>query len=361
MGKNFLSKILLLGALAAACYLFVRFLLPITLPFLGALGITLAAEGAVRWLSGRLGLPRSLAGAIGVTAVILLGSTVVVLGAAGLMRQLPRLGAWLPELEQAVLTGRQALEDFLRGLAGRLPGSVGQLMQQWVGQLFSGESPLLSPVLEAVPRMVTGAIGKMSQGLFGLLTALIASYLLSARLPQLRQYLSRLLPQSMKERIRVTGQGLRQALGGWLLAQLKLAAITFLILSAGFFLLRIQNSLLWSFLVTLVDAFPVLGVGTVLLPWSLVCVLQGDIPRALGLLGIYIAAWLVRQVAEPKLVGKGLGLDPLITLLAIYGGFRLGGILGMLIAPILGAVAVQALAAFRPREDCPPGESPISS
>ncbi len=356
MGKSYLSKILLLGALAGVCYLFLRFVLPVTLPFWAALGITLAAEGGVRWLSSRLGLPRSLAGAIGVTAVILLTSTVVVLGTAGLMRQLPRLGAWLPELEQAVQSGRQALEAFLGSLAGQLPGSVGPLLQQWVGQLFSGESLLVSPMLEAVPRMVTGAIGKMSQGLFGLLTALIASYLLSARLPQLRQYLSRLLPQPMKDRIRSTLQGLRQALGGWLLAQLKLAAITFLILSAGFFLLRMKNGLLWSFLVTLVDAFPILGVGTVLLPWSLVCFLQGDLPRALGLLGIYVAAWLVRQVAEPKLVGKGLGLDPLITLLAIYAGFRLGGILGMLIAPILGAAVVQALAAFQPQQDCDPRE-----
>ena len=117
--------------------------------------------------------------------------------------------------------------------------------------------------------------------------------------------------------------------------------LTFLLLSGGFFLLKISNTFLLSALVTLVDAFPILGTGTVLIPWSIVCLLQGDTARGIGLMAIYAVVWLVRSVLEPRLVGKELGLDPLLTLFSIYAGFRLMGIGGMLIAPFAAMVATQ--------------------
>ena len=88
---------------------------------------------------------------------------------------------------------------------------------------------------------------------------------------------------------------------------------------------------------------PVLGTGTVLIPWSMVCFLQEDTFRALGLLGIYVFISLLRSVLEPRFVGKQLGLDPLVTLIAIYAGYRLWGLPGMLLAPILAVAATQIL------------------
>ena len=117
--------------------------------------------------------------------------------------------------------------------------------------------------------------------------------------------------------------------------------VTFVILLLGFVLLRIPYAVFWALGVSLVDAFPVLGTGTVLLPWSLVCLLQGDSPRAIGILGIYIAASLIRSALEPKLVGRHLGLDPLITLMALYAGYKLWGIGGMILAPMLAVTATQ--------------------
>ena len=78
-------------------------------------------------------------------------------------------------------------------------------------------------------------------------------------------------------------------------AQCKLVGVSFLILFLGFVILRISHALLWAFLICLVDALPVLGTGTVLLPWSLICLLQGDTPRAIGLASVYIAVTLTRS------------------------------------------------------------------
>ena len=203
-------------------------------------------------------------------------------------------------------------------------------------------------VADGLPKIAKATVSWLSSGAFGLLTGMISAYMISGRLPQLREKLQKRLPDTWKQRYAPALQGFRKALGGWFLAQLKLAGVAFLFLLAGFWLLGVKGSLMLALLITVVDAFPVLGVGTVLLPWSLVSMLQGDLPRGLGLLGLYTAIWLTRSMLEPKLVGKGLGLDPLLTLFTIYAGWQLLGIAGMLLAPIFTMAAVHVIRAVKP-------------
>ena len=140
--------------------------------------------------------------------------------------------------------------------------------------------------------------------------------------------------------------GIKDALFGWLWAQLKLAGVALVVLFIGFWALQIPYAPVWAVVVALVDAFPVLGVGTVLIPWSIICLLQGQQVRGIGLLGIYALVWLTRSVLEPKLVGKELGLDPLMTLVAMYAGFKLFGLVGMILSPVLAVAAVRLIKAF---------------
>ena len=100
---------------------------------------------------------------------------------------------------------------------------------------------------------------------------------------------------------------------------------------------------LWAAAIALLDALPVLGTGIVLIPWSIVSFLQADAPRALGLLAVYVTATLTRSLPEPRFVGRQLGLDPLITLAAIYCGYRLWGIGGMILSPLVAVTAFQLL------------------
>ena len=134
---------------------------------------------------------------------------------------------------------------------------------------------------------------------------------------------------------------IRKTVWGWAKAQGKLIAVTYGIVAAGFLLLRIPYAPLWAFLVALLDAFPILGTGAVLVPWSLISFLQGNNLQAFGLLGVYALVTITRTVLEPRLVGAQLGLDPLVTLVCFYAGFRLWGILGMILAPMLAVTAVQ--------------------
>jgi hypothetical protein len=113
--------------------------------------------------------------------------------------------------------------------------------------------------------------------------------------------------------------------------------MTFVILLLGMTILRIPYGVFWAAGICLLDALPVLGTGTVLLPWGLILFLQGDRARAIGLLGVYTVIAVSRSVLEPRLVGRQLGLDPLMTLLSLYAGYRFLGFAGLLLAPILAS------------------------
>ena len=139
------------------------------------------------------------------------------------------------------------------------------------------------------------------------------------------------------------GASLRRVLGGWFRAQLKLMAVTFVLLLTGFLLLRIQMPLVLALTVALLDALPLFGTGTVLIPWGLLAMASGNLRRGTGLLLLYGLAALTRNVLEPRLLGSQMGVSPLLTLLAIYGGYRAFGFGGMLLLPILTMLGAELL------------------
>ena len=323
--------------------IFLKYWFPIVLPFfLGSL-LALGAEPMVRRLHQNRKLPRWAASFAGVTVFFLLMLTALALVVSVLVRQLSQLSGLVAQLTDAVGRGLQALETWLLELSTRLPDSLENAATIGVQRLFSDSSNLLDQAVSRVPQVATGLLSALSQGAFVTFTAILSAYMISARLPKLKQFIQEKLPQFQPDRIRNSVKGLRHAMLGWLSAQGKLMGLTFLLLCGGFFLLKTGNVLLLAALVTLVDAFPILGTGTVLIPWSIVCLLQGDTARGIGLLAVYAVVWLVRSILEPRLVGKELGLDPLVTLFSVYAGLRLLGIGGMVIAPFAAMVATQLI------------------
>lgn len=335
-------KILIACAFTAAGILFAHRLFPIFLPF--ALGAALAkgAEPTVSLLTRKCHLPRWAAAGTGVTLFFLLTVGIFMLLTSFLVRQLGRLSGLLPQLADAVSAGLSALEDWLTGLAQRLPPSMTQFTQRCVESLFSDSSAMLEQAVSRVPQVATGLMGTLGQWALVLFTAVLSGYMISARLPILRGWIRKKAPRLWQQYLPAL-KDMRKAAGRWLLAQGKLMGLTFLLLTAGLFLLKADNPLLLSALITLVDAFPILGTGTVLIPWSVVCLLQGNYARGIGLVGLYVVVWLTRSVLEPKIIGKELGLDPLVTLFSIYAGFCLLGIGGMLIAPIAAMLVTQLI------------------
>ena len=341
MYKKLTHAAVILALSIVLLWLSVTYLLPVSLPFLLGTALALLAEPAVRLLTEQLKLRRAAATAIGVTAVFVLSVTVLTLLATFLMRQLAHIGNFGPQLEQSMTQAITAFRRWLLELAPRMPESIHTLIDHLAEDVLSDSSALFSELLSRLPQIATGLVGNLSEWLLGLLTGIISGYMISLRLPKLRQWLRRRLPERWRSRYLPAVRGMKKTLGGWFVAEMKLAAITFLLLLAGLSLLKVDHSLTLAALITLVDAFPVLGVGTVLVPWSILRFVQNDYVPGIGLLALYAAIWLVRSVLEPRLLGKELGLDPLVTLITIYAGFRLWGLGGMLLAPILAMAVTQ--------------------
>ncbi len=339
---------------AIVCILLAKYLLSIMIPFLFGFGLALMAEPAVIYLHQKWKFSRSAAAGMGVMGVFLLSVTVLILLLSLLLRQLGQLSQWLPAVINAVHQGSLLLQQWLLALAEKAPAGIRQAIISIIEALFDGGTGWLQQVAGKLPQLAGNMLGRISNGFIGGVTTVLSAFMISVRLPQLRQWLLGRIPKQFFSAVK----SFRRTLGRWLLAQGKLAGVAFLLLWLGFLILRIPNHLVWALLVTMVDILPILGVGTVLVPWSLVCYLQGDIPKALGLLGIFLVIWLVRSVLEPKLVSKELGLDSLVTLFCIYAGFRLWGIIGMLLAPMVAVCVVQLLRQRRTDSGLASGDTP---
>lgn len=335
--KTFLS----VTAVFAAVWLAARFLLPLVSPFLLGALLALAAEPMVRFLNKKVHVPRGVSTAIGVSMAFSFLAMLVMVLCAFLLRQLRSLAGILPDLEVAARSGLNLVQTRLLELASHAPRGVQPLLKENVSMLFSDGSTLLGKFTAWLLGLAGSLLSHVPDSALGLGTAILSAFLISAKLPKIRKWLLRRIPKERLKAVLETLRRMRRVLGRWLLAQCKLMGVTFGIVAAGLTFLRIPSSFLWALLVALVDALPILGTGTVLIPWSVVCFLQGDGVRALGILGIYIAAALTRSMLEPKLIGHHLGLDPLVTLIALYIGYRLWGVGGMLLAPLLTVAALQ--------------------
>ena len=330
------KTVIILGVLAAV-WLGIRFLLPLVMPFLMGALLALGAEPAVGFGIRKLRLSRPLSAGLGVTLTLILLAGILSLVGALAVKELGSLAQSLPDVQNTLEQGMTVLQDFMVNLANRMPDRARTLATGTILEFFDDGSALLRQVTSRVPAAVSSFLGWIPDGALGVGTGLLSSFMISARLPKLRIWLSSHLPESWKEKYLPRLRRTRKTLGSWLKAQGKLAAVTYAIVAAGLSLLRVRYGFLWAALIALVDAVPVLGTGTVLVPWAIVSLLQGQTVRGFGLLVVYVAAMVTRTVLEPKLVGKQLGLDPLVTLLFLYVGYRLWGIFGMIFAPMLAA------------------------
>ena len=328
-------------AVFAAVWLTGKYLLPLISPFLLGAALALAAEPMVRFLNRRARMPRMVSTAIGVSMAFCLLALLLLTLCAFALRQLKALAGILPNLEETARTGLALVQTRLLELASHAPQGIRPLLEDNVRTLLADSGTLLGKLTAWLLGLAGSLLSHVPDSALGLGTAILSAFLISAKLPRIQRWFRRWIPSQQLRILLDSARRMRGVLGKWLLAQCKLMSVTFCILAAGLTLLRIPSSLLWAVLVALVDALPILGTGTVLVPWSVVCFLQGDTPRALGILGIYITAAVTRSMLEPKLLGKHLGLDPLVTLMALYIGYRLWGVGGMILAPLLTVAALQ--------------------
>lgn len=336
------GKILTLAGIFFLAWGVIRYFLPLAAPFLLGWFLALLAEPAVGFLHSRLKLPRAAAAGIGVSLVLLALSGILLLVMALCYRELASLAAGIPGYADALSDRIILLRDWAAEAAARAPGSLGRFLPRLVSQLFAGGSVFLERLAGGALSAAGNVAGRLPGGALLLGTAVVSAYLISGQYPALRR---RFLENAgIREKWIPLARNLWNTAGLWARAQLRLTAVTFGITALGLLILRVDHWLLWAFITALVDAIPMLGTGIVLIPMALVSLLWGETVRAIGLASLFLTAMLTRSALEPRLVGRHLGMNPLTTLIALYAGFRIWGVPGMILSPILAVTATQLLA-----------------
>ena len=345
-------------------------LLKFFMPFVIGLVIALIANPLVRFLERRLRLVRRHSSLLIVAAVLALVIGLIYLVISRTVRAARSFAEYLPQLyETAEAAVRQGLErlggsmDFLPQSLRESWEALGSSLGDYLGLAVEKAAP---PTVEAA-----GSVARVIPTLlvYSVVTVLSAYFFIVER-DRIAAFLREHLPAGALRYQEYLKGELKRLVCGYFLAQLKIMGVVWLILTAGFFVLGVGYAPLWALLISLLDFLPVFGTGTVLIPWGIIVVLDGEYAFAAGLLLLYVLTQVTRQAVQPKLVGDSMGLNPFLTLLFLYLGFKAGGIAGMILAVPVGlfflnlydfgafkgmtdsaAALIQEIQAFRKGED----------
>lgn len=185
-----------------------------------------------------------------------------------------------------------------------------------------------------------GAITKLPNFFVYLVITILSTYFIMADkfyiLDRMEYHFTKKWVGEVREKVRE----IKNTLLSYIKAEIIMVFISFIIILIGlnllaFLKLPIEYPLLMAVIIGFVDALPILGSGTILIPWALISFLNNDISLGALLLGLYIFTLIAKQFLEPKIVSKNIGIHPIFTLIAMYTGFKFLGLIGLLVGPII--------------------------
>ena len=244
-------------------------------------------------------------------------------------------------------TIREGLTDMLNQVSQFLTNNVHftstdteeyllSLVQDGLSWLTGKISAWAPTVVVGVSNLATGIASFM----ISLLFFIVGAYFMTADYPALRKRLIAWVPDIIRPHMRHVKEAAGSAMFGYLRAQLILSGIVTVIVFLALLIIRQPYSLLIAIAAGIIDVMPFFGSGAVLVPWGVICLLIGRLKKGMFLLVLAFVLFLFRKLAEPKVVGNQTGLSPLLSLISIYVGMKLGGVAGMILCPIACMVVI---------------------
>jgi len=332
--RGFITKFVYWAIIAIITYGIIKYALPVLSPFLIAGIIACILNRPICMLSEKTHLKRPF---ICIPVVVLFFIIIGILfGAAGgkIVEGMKETADALPSLfTEVVFPFLEAAADKLDGLLavpGPDAGEIFSVLMQSMGKGITAASGFLF-------KMITGAASVIPSLFLKTIITIIATVFLTIDFERIKTFIIRQIPDSKRQVFKEA----RSFFGGTILkclvSYIAIFGITFLELALGFTFLRIPHAILLAALVAVVDILPVLGTGTVLLPWGVLSLVMGDYGIGTGILLLYLVIAIVRNTIEPKLVGKQMGLHPMVTFAGMLLGLKYFGFLGMLGVPLFFA------------------------
>lgn len=281
-----------------------------------------------------------------------LGSMIIIVGVlAGIVLILYLIGSkvwqeietlmWnMPSMYEDLEAGFKEIGSGTQGIFNMLPQNV----QEALDTMMDNFDKQMGNIVGSISTPTVTAAGKFAKRipsvLVGTIVTFISAYFFIADREEVLKWAKKVTPDPIVSRMTMVCDNLKYAVGGYFKAQLKIMGVVFILLIIGFMIMGLNFTFILAILIAFLDFLPFFGTGTALIPWALYKFLVGDYKMVAGLIILYAVTQLVRQLIQPKLVGDSIGMNPLLTLVFLYIGYRIGGIFGMIFAVPVGMIII---------------------
>lgn len=302
-----------------------RYGLPLVVPFLFAFIFAGILRPIVDWLVKKWKWSEKFSSVVVMLLTGFLCLTVGKVILTTLYRQIENFVIYLPFYQEQFMTGLGNCCNYIDSGFHLEHGSSLTYATEVLMGIFSDFQTTV------LPKLTTSTVTALKQAFGSLLFLFIMLY---ATLCMLKNYHHLFQKGRLCGYIQQVWGRVMHLLGVYVRAEGTIALIQTVICSIGLWIMKNPYSLMLAFLIGIIDALPVFGSGTILVPWAVFRFLTGDIRMGVGLLILYVLCTLNRQLLEPRLLGQKLGMSTLLTLFLMYIGYRLFGIFGFILGPV---------------------------
>ncbi len=310
------------------------------MPFVLGWFIAFIVHPVVNWLEKKFGIVKKFGSAI--TIIVVLAAVIGVFFLAGkkLFNELQILMTNLPQMYGEFGQGIVNIKETLSGFIAILPESFQASGSALASDMNTAIGQVVNRISEPTVAVAGQLIRKIPALLIGTIVCILSAYFIVADRERLIEAVKKASPDPIVKRMSLAMYNLKYSVGGYFKAQFKIMLVIWAILIVGFMLLGIDFNFILSLFIAFLDFLPFFGTGTAFVPWIIYEILTADYKMALGLLVLYPITQIVHRTIEPKLLGDCVGLPPLLTLVLIFIGYKVGSVLGMIFAVPIGIVVI---------------------
>lgn len=344
--EKILNYGLIIAGIASGLFLF-PFLLKIFAPFVAAFCVAVPCQRIVGFLEKRAHISRGISSAIISTAIVAFVTILVFLIVYQLYTQTKNLFSVLPATLDSLRGQLSQLSTRFDGYLHSLPPELSAGIDSTILNIKEYSGELSHRATTAAISAAGGAAARLPGIVLFLVMFILGTFFFIKDYAQVINFFKELLPQKA---ISVLAKGKKffsGAFSSYLKAQLILMLLTAALVTISLWIAGIDFPLLWGMLAGLVDALPFFGTAAVLMPMALFSLAIGDTYSFVSILIIQVIVFLVRQLAEPKIVSRQIGIHPILTLISIYIGLRFFGVTGVVLAPIVMLLLVNLYVSYR--------------
>ena len=336
--KAFIILVIYILIILLLVYVGIKYVLPLLMPFVIGMIIAVIFRKPIDFISEKAHIPRLIISLF--TLIIFYGLLGYLTSMVGykIFNFITDLFYSLPDMYENSI--RPAAETLILNLMDRFPG-IEDYLQGFLEEISSSIFSFLTNASTTVVGTITRTATQLPTLLIKLIFTVVSSFFFTIDYRRISRFVVIQFKGERRDMIIHLKDNVLGSLGKFIKAYSAIISITFIELSTGFWILGIPNPFLIGLLVAIVDVMPILGTGAVLIPWAIIALVIGNTKVGIGMLILYVIITAVRQAIEPKIVGQQIGLHPLVTLILMYVGAQLMGILGLMLLPIIATILVK--------------------